>query len=863
MKRRKEVKRKGKRTRDTHDPEILIPSALQEELSLPEGEAVGSRQAKTAYASRKEERKRRRKEKRRAGHEATQQWRDRRKQQSGPHVEQNGDNATSTDLKENENDAAVKPESADLKKPKQGKTKKRKRISGGIEGNSPQDDANRSVEPTIENPDAREVRRLEKLLGIDRKKRRKSSKGKSFAYSDVFGEEEGDMADLLEFCDTAAKKSKTKSQVDDSGSGRAREDADSGSDSAGELEGGEDPGSDGAEEIAVLNGSAKIITAHSRGSSSSSDGGSSVDTSRSDGSDSAIVANTRKRKNDVLQDGDIREERNVGPKAGKYVPPGARGRGSAKLRVTRRIRGLLNRVADANASGIADSIIQLFEADEGGVSQDELASIYVTTTLDAVRDGSGVGYINPYIESHAAIASHVGFRVDESILAMVVVSVVRRIDVGLEKLQVQDEDEEIIMADEASAQTDAFGYVVLLCSLYERGAVACTMIYELVRDIAEPFNSERLEILLVLLRQVGAILRQDDPASLKDMIEFIHDQSKKATKEQESTKQEETPNVKLEIMLDLINDIKNNKVKKAAILERKAKFAWAGAPEVPFSASIRDLLDDEFSSKRWWSGDGIVSGETGAEGFNGERPKGSAAVPGRNGRSGDGDPDLASLASSLRLNTEYRKALFKAIMSSFNVSDAVERLERMSGFNSKKNHDRDTALVILHCCGSEKTFNPFYALLAERMCLRSRGLRFTFEFALWDILKSIPGTGKTGPMSKRKARNFCHMLAHLWASGALSLSALRCVSDFEDLGMDEKSFYVEALMLLASKLSNAETRDATAAFKKVRAETWNGAEEFRIGLALFLRRSVQAEVAKAERATVVGGIRLLEGKVVG
>lgn len=703
-----------------------------------------------------------------------------------------------------------------------------------------------------DDPDMKEARRLEKLLRIDCRKKRKAAKDSKFSYSDIFGEEEGDLVDLLNFCDETilgfatkgdefrSDLSSTKNQEDIEDHVRNEDDRN--------HSGREDPEEDEAE-------TEDRNTSRSASMASEGSEGESIGSSSGDSGDAPPWACDAKG----LDGREGREALNVDQSPSKYVPPGARGQGNAKLRVSRRSRGLLNRVADANASGIAESIVQVFESSWSDVKRHEIANIYASATLDSVRDGCGIGYVNPYVQSHAAIASHLASRVEESILATLLVALVRRIDQELDRLQTEEHAEDILVGESAE-KNDAFGYVVLLCSLYERGAVSAMLIYDLVKMIAEPLTTGRLELLLGLLRQVGALLRQDDPSSLKDMIEFIHCQSDKFSGARQrglDESEQETQNVKLQVMLDLIDDIKNNKQKKSTVLERKAKFAWAGTPQIPLFATIRDLLDDDFTSKRWWDGDAPAHRES--QGDGDPVKSASRSVPHRDGTQAQRlGPDLASLASSLRLNTDYRKALFKAIMSSVSVSDAFERLERMAAFNTKSKHDRDTALVILHCCSSEKSFNPFYAFLAERMCCKSRSLRFTFEFALWDIFKTITGTSKTKPMSKRKASNYGQLLAHLWNVGALSLSVLRCVSDFEDCGEGEKSFYVDAISFLFAKLKDGDEEAKTRLFYKLQTENWNGIEAFRVTLALFLRRTVQPLLSKAERSILGKAIRILE-----
>ncbi|CDF35985.1 unnamed protein product [Chondrus crispus] len=652
------------------------------------------------------------------------------------------------------------------------------------------------------------------------------AKGASFAYGDAFGDED-DIVDLLEFCDRTVTR---RNSVGVEGA-------------EGDEEGGEDEGEDySVSEAEQSEDDADLLQPNiSVPSDNDANDGSPEESDNESEPEPGMDIPIPQR---LVHPKDKRESK---PAPKKYVPPSARGRGDSATVVKRRMRGLLNRVAEANASSIAAAIIRIFEDRQPASTTQSVAETYAQCTLDAVRDGSGVGYINPYLQSHASIATHVSSRVSRVVLASLLVSAVRRFHSELPMLEAESG-----LLNDGPNRSDVYGYTALLVSLYERRAVSCTIVYDLVRTVGESLSSERLGLLLALLRQVGPMLRQDDPKSLKDMIEFIHDQADKVTNCLDTTA-EESVKLKLQIMLELIDDIKNNKMKRSALQAANAKHAWVEAPDPPLSASLSDLLNDSFTSTRWWDADGVKSVQASDEG--------EESVPGTEMKNSRGnEPNINRLASSLRLTTGRRKDLFKAIMASPSVSEAYERLQDMSAFDSKKHHDRDTAIVILHCCGSEKIFNPFYAYLAERMCKRARRSRFTFEFACWDIFKSIPGSEKAKPMSQRRARNFEHLLAHLWYSQALSLSVLRYAQDFEECGEDEVAFYVEAMDILFSKLVSDGEDSAGAPFEKLISETWNGADAFRVSLGLFLRSKMRPRLKGQQKQLLKRAIRILEDR---
>lgn len=902
----------ARRTRDTHDPLAAIPQSLLDEISEADVKSSLSPQGigGKSIRKRKNDRKQKRLRKKRAAVESRSQWLQRRKE--------------SNKISAKKETAAIKPEQdlLSVNVEPQGKAevansealnvdnlanthivrKKRKRAGEKQSLKKPHIDVSHSSPDKLpssnvdklkdgssdqdgkyfehDNPDVLETRRLERLLGIQQLRNKKKTQGNAFAFSEVFGDYGDDLVDLLQFCEKSNSQRVTKSKDKIPESTLPRHSTTSGETSKDMCElGGLLPQQSDDEDNDAENlcrernrmseqteidknaslflpetdtGCLKWSTTQSVSPSKTMRGKVTEHCKTVDEPAASDIssANSLESKERLATEGDDAVDM-----VGKYVPRSARKRGNPFDTFARQIRGLLNRVADVNASGIAADIITMFNSNNSHLPRRELAGMYANAALDSVKNGSGVGYINPYVLSHAAIASHVGKHVDSMIMATLLVSAVRRINFCLEHQRGVEEGR--IRMDGDECRDDIFGYIAVVGCLYERRAISSDILYDLVRLIAEHLSSTRLEMLLSLLRQIGPSLKVNDPISLKQIIEFIQDQTALMQGKTKNAEEMDYSYTKLQVIQDLINSIKNNKVKRSALSEHRGRFDWADAPDIPLSVSIKKLFDDEFTSLRWWEVTRDLSNASNT-GDN-QKHRNQEGAPHTTSRDNDG-PDLSALASSLRLNTEYRKALFTSIMSSTSVSDSFGKLERMDAFNSRKHHDRDAALVILYCCGHEKDYNPFYGYLAERMCLNSRGCRFTFEFALWDMFKLIPGSKKTDPMPKRKVRNLSHTLAHLWCSGALSLSVLRKVGDFEDLTLHERTFFCDAVEILLSKLTKMDS-GATELFTKLAKESWNGVEEFRLSFALFLRRMMQPKIGKNCKMILKNAIRIIEDGV--
>lgn len=68
-------------------------------------------------------------------------------------------------------------------------------------------------------------------------------------------------------------------------------------------------------------------------------------------------------------------------------------------------------------------------------------------------------------------------------------------------------------------------------------------------------------------------------------------------------KWDEAPNVyitktKLQVMLDSVSGINNNKIYGVALHEVQVEINWVSTPDAPIGVSINDLLDDYFATIR-------------------------------------------------------------------------------------------------------------------------------------------------------------------------------------------------------------------------------------------------------------------------
>jgi len=57
---------------------------------------------------------------------------------------------------------------------------------------------------------------------------------------------------------------------------------------------------------------------------------------------------------------------------------------------------------------------------------------------------------------------------------------------------------------------------------------------------------------------------------------------------------------------------------------------------------------------------------------------------------------------------------------------------------------REIIRVLLHCCGNEKSYNPYYTLVCQQLCRTSHSYRITLQFCLWDFFRDLGETAVGG-----------------------------------------------------------------------------------------------------------------------
>ncbi|KAI5983325.1 hypothetical protein EDD15DRAFT_1888672 [Pisolithus albus] len=422
--------------------------------------------------------------------------------------------------------------------------------------------------------------------------------------------------------------------------------------------------------------------------------------------------------------------------AGRYVPPALRMQVDGVVqedltKLTRQLKGLLNRMSEQNMATVLDSVEELYRKHR----RNDVTSTLTTLIIDGIS--SHAMLIDSFVVLHAAFISSMHRLIGMDFAAFVVQHVVASYERHLahaENATFHDSGLSENLGKECS------NLIILLAELYNFQVVACVLMYDLIRELLNRELSElRVELLLKILRSSGQQLRQDDPLALKDIVTLA--QSCIA-------KQGDNLNSRTRFMIETLTNLKSTKIRKTAAaqhqggdaVERLKKFlSGLGKKRYvqthePLRFSLEDLRTAETKGKWWlvgaaWAGDPLADRQqTGS--------KKSSEVIG----SSEND-SLLKLARKQGMNTDIRRSIFVVLMSSEDYMDACERLSQL---NLTEVQQREIVRVCLHCCSSEKSYNPYYALICQRLCQLSHSHKITLQYWFWDFLRDLGETNVGG-----------------------------------------------------------------------------------------------------------------------
>ncbi|RLW11540.1 hypothetical protein DV515_00001345 [Chloebia gouldiae] len=544
--------------------------------------------------------------------------------------------------------------------------------------------------------------------------------------------------------------------------------------------------------------------------------------------------------------------------ATKYIPPQIRkvqetldDKKREELgRLKKMVNGLINRLSEPNLSSISGQMEELYMANSRKDMNDTLTDILMNACVTAVAMPARL------MMEHVLLVSILHHNVGIEVGAHFLEAVVKKFD-------------ELCKSDAEGKECE--NLLALIAHLYNFHVVHCLLIFDILKKLVSAFTEKEIELILFLLKNVGFSLRKDDALALKELI--TEAQRKASTAEKKFQDQ-----TRVRFMLETMLALRNNDMRKIPgydpepverlrKLQRALVHSSGSGKDTQLRVSLESLLCAD-QAGRWWI---VGSSWSGAPMISDTKSQAQQKL-----HVGKVSSKIMELARKLRMNTDIRRSIFCVLMMSEDFMDAFEKLLSF-GFAShedqftypltsssskdgvireelKRSHslclseyyllglkdqqEREIVHVILYCCLQEKTFNPFYAFLANKFCGYERRFQVTFQFSIWDKIRDLEN------LSAAAISNLVSLLAHLIRTKSLPLSVLKVI-EFSELDKPKVRFLRQVLSTLLTK---ADEEEITDIFLRVSDNPKLGMlrEGLKLFLTHFLLKHAQAQKSAEE-----------------
>ncbi|XP_030875347.1 nucleolar MIF4G domain-containing protein 1 isoform X2 [Leptonychotes weddellii] len=209
--------------------------------------------------------------------------------------------------------------------------------------------------------------------------------------------------------------------------------------------------------------------------------------------------------------------------------------------------------------------------------------------------------------------------------------------------------------------------LTIVAHLYNFRVVQACLVFDVLKKLIGTFTEKDIELTLLMLKNVGFLLRRDDALSLKELIVEAQAKASEASgKFQDQTR--------VRFMLETMLALKNNDMRKIPgydpePVEKLRKLQRALSASSDTDTRLRISWDGILSAEqtgRWWI---VGSAWSGAPMIDNSQQKVLEKQP-----SGTVSGKILELARKQRMNTDVRRNIFCTVMTSEDFLDAFEKL---------------------------------------------------------------------------------------------------------------------------------------------------------------------------------------------
>lgn len=561
-----------------------------------------------------------------------------------------------------------------------------------------------------------------------------------------------------------------------------------------------------------------------------------VNTLGSKGNKRVRFAEAVEKSESSSEDDTGHQEHDCAESGEKYIPPRSRGEETMDAhkkeeleRLKKHVKGLINRLSEPNMASISGQLEELYMAHSRKHMNDTLTA----ALMDACVTTSAMP--SRLMMEHVLLVSILHHTVGIEVGACFLEAVVKKFD-------------DVYKDGGEGKELD--NLFTMIAHLYNFHVVQSLLVFDILKKLVGTFTEKDIELILLMLKNVGFALRKDDALSLKQLIT---DAQAKANGAGSKFQDQNRVRFMLETMLALKNnDMRKipgydpEPVEKLRKLQRALVRNAGSGSETQLRISWDGILNAE-QTGRWWIVGSAWSGTPMIDNSHQTQLQKPLA--------GTVSSKMLELARKQRMNTDVRRNIFCTIMTSEDFLDAFEKLLKLG---LKDQQEREIVHILMDCCLQEKTYNPFYAFLASKFCSYERRFQMTFQFSIWDKFRDLENLTAT------KFSNLVHLVAHLLKTKSLPLSILKVI-EFSELDKPRVHFLRRVLTEL---LIETEEEDLGLIFSRVSENPKLGMlqEGLKLFISHFLLKHTQtlqsAEEASLLRERAGLASKSLQGKAI-
>lgn len=471
-----------------------------------------------------------------------------------------------------------------------------------------------------------------------------------------------------------------------------------------------------------------------------------------------------------------------------------------KMKFQKEITSLLNKISEANLNLMfPDFIKKLDQFDSENTNtikmpnHTKLLFLYDTITKISLRMNLDQEITNlPITSCICSYISILHYKYGNSFMVYFIKSLFERVDefFSLKEGETSDNIKKSLSRPKSTFKN----FIFTLIHFYIFGNLNSKIFYEIIKHFIENFNEIYSEMLLILLSYVGIEIRKEDPESLKEIISNI-------TKKYNLMKinsGNETMAGKIKYIVDMIEEIKNNKYMKFNLSEKFNFFKnFVNTNKKNFisekeynlkSGNIADKIEISWISLKNLDKNKIsdfIQNQNNDENKSEKLNINEILLENELNDFDEFNIDNAVLEKKLKkfkITTDLKKKIFISIASSSDCNDAFERLNRL---NLKKDQAREIIKIIVLLANEEKCYNPFYRMLLSKLTATEKDHKYTFHYTVWDYLKIM----NKETFSPKKIHNMSKLVAELLTDEKISLPVF-LPFEFENANDYQKKFLV-------------------------------------------------------------------------